>query len=317
MQERVLAMRFTSVAFASAALLLASTFAVAQDAKTLAQKPDTIVPDVAATTYTFTEVNYPGDTFTQLLGINKNGEIAGYHGSGLDAEHPNKGFTYTTMGGFVGMNYPNSVQTQVIGINDVNGTSGFYIDTKGVTHSFYQYNGAFRSVDFPGTTFNQFLGFNNNNEAAGYWQDSAGNFHPYVWDESQVFTSYLIPGAVSAQATGRNNSGTVVGFYINSKGVNFGFIHYNGIMHTFTYPNATSTQCLGVNDSNVVVGTYTDTSNNIHGFVWNNGTYQSVDDPKGIGMTIINGINNAGTLVGFWGNTGAGISHGFIATPKL
>jgi len=31
------------------------------------------------TTYNFTTVNYPHDTFTQLLGINKSDEIAGYH----------------------------------------------------------------------------------------------------------------------------------------------------------------------------------------------------------------------------------------------
>ncbi len=34
----------------------------------------------AQTSYSFQTVNYPGDTFTQLLGINNSGDIAGYHG---------------------------------------------------------------------------------------------------------------------------------------------------------------------------------------------------------------------------------------------
>src|SRR5208283_220385 len=33
----------------------------------------------AQTTYDFQTINYPGDTFTQLLGINNSDDIAGYH----------------------------------------------------------------------------------------------------------------------------------------------------------------------------------------------------------------------------------------------
>ena len=36
---------------------------------------------LAQITYTFQTVNYPSDPFTQLLGINDVGDIAGYHGS--------------------------------------------------------------------------------------------------------------------------------------------------------------------------------------------------------------------------------------------
>lgn len=312
------AMKNLSFAIASTALLAGSVFAAAQGAKLpVGEKPDTISSDVAATTYSFTEVNYKGDTFTQLLAINNNNVIAGYHGSGLDPANPNKGFTYTTAGGFVSQNYPGSAQTQVIGINDSNDASGFWVDAKGNNYSWYQAGGLFRSPTFPGTKFNQFLSFNNNGEAAGYSQDSAGNFHPYVWNRANIYASYLLPTAVSAQATGKNNIGAIVGFFIDSKNLTHGFQLYNGVFHEFDFPGATSTQCLGTNDSNEVVGTYTDTSNNVHGFYWKATVYTSLDDPNGIGSTIINGINNAGILVGFWGNTGAGISHGFIATPKL
>jgi hypothetical protein len=43
----------------------------------------------AQTSYNFKTVNYAHDTFTQLLGINVNGDIAGYHNV-----NDNKGFTY-------------------------------------------------------------------------------------------------------------------------------------------------------------------------------------------------------------------------------
>lgn len=285
-----------------------------------AQNRDEVASAATATpiTYKFAEVNFPGDEFTQLLGINNKGIIAGYHGSGLDPQHPNKGFTFTLGGAFTTQNFPNSVQTQVIGINDNGNTAGFYVDTAGNTHGFYQVLGQFRKTDFPGTTFNQSLSYNNNSQAASYWQDNAGNFHPFVYNRSTPFVSILIPGSVSAQATCINNNGGVAGFYIDGQGVNHGFLFESGQFIRLSYPEATSTQALGVNDLGEVVGTYTDAGNNTHGFTWNPIThFVSVDDPNGIGTTIINGINNEGTLVGFWGNTAAGVSHGFVATPQL
>src|SRR5689334_5915606 len=73
--------------------------------------------EAASSSYAFTSIASPSDpTFTQLLGVNKAGEIAGYFGSGADAKHPNKGFMLNAPNSFTAENYPNSAQTQVIGI---------------------------------------------------------------------------------------------------------------------------------------------------------------------------------------------------------
>src|SRR6516225_8365396 len=70
-----------------------------------------------ATGYHFQSIASPQDTtFTQLLGINDQGTIAGYFGSGA-AGHPNKGFTLTLPNTFTPENYPGSAQTQVVGID--------------------------------------------------------------------------------------------------------------------------------------------------------------------------------------------------------
>jgi hypothetical protein len=45
----------------------------------------------------------------------------------------------------------------------------------------------------------------------------------------------------------------------------------------------------------------------LHGF-------RTVDDPKGIGTTTVNGVNDFGQLVGFYVD-GAGNTDGFLATP--
>ena len=85
-------------------------------------------PGVArAQEYSFQNIVFPGDTFTQLLGINDANVIAGYHGMDI-----NKGFTLTLPSlTFTSENFPNSAQTQVTGINNAGETSGFYIDTGG------------------------------------------------------------------------------------------------------------------------------------------------------------------------------------------
>jgi hypothetical protein len=54
----------------------------------------------------------------------------------------------------------------------------------------------------------------------------------------------------------------------------------------------------------------------MHGFVYNstNGHFHSIDDPKGLGTTTINGINNLRQIVGFYVDSN-GHTDGFIGTP--
>ncbi|HWO39665.1 MAG TPA: hypothetical protein VNO32_63660 [Candidatus Acidoferrum sp.] len=268
------------------------------------------------TTYNFETINFPGDTFTQTLGINNSDRIAGYHGATL-----NRGFTLVLSSkAFTNENFPGSAQTQVIAINNSSKTAGFYIDAAGNTHGFTDQRGSFLKVDFPGTPFNQLLGQNDSNQAVGYYStkaDGTGPDHAYIYDESgSVFELLNIPGSTSAQATGINNSGNVCGFYVDSKGINHGFLLILGQFEVLRFPASTGTQALGLNDKGQVVGLYTDSANNTHGFVYtvSRKTFQSIDDPDGVATTIVNGINDKGVLVGFFG--AAPINSGFVAIPR-
>jgi hypothetical protein len=65
--------------------------------------------------YSFEAIEYPGDSFTQLLGINNGGSIAGYHGV-----KANKGFIYDlSTKTFTDKNFPGAAQTRVTGINNL------------------------------------------------------------------------------------------------------------------------------------------------------------------------------------------------------
>ena len=284
----------------SLAILLTVTSAFAQPSQTM---------------YTFQTVNYPNDTFTQLLGINGSGDIAGYHGFAV-----NQGFTYNmTTQKFTTENFPKSGMTQVIGINNEPfKTAGFFVTPGGKTEGFTDYLGKFTAVNFPKTPFNQLLSQNDHGQAAGYYStkaDGSGPDHAYVVDEfGLVFELFQIPGSVSAQATGINNSEVVCGFTIDSQGNMHGWMKSFGTYTQLDYPGSTGTQALGLNNNGLVVGSYTD-ANGSHGFVYNTGdaSWQSIDDPNGVGTTVVNGINDKGTLVGFYGTNPD--NSGFIATP--
>jgi hypothetical protein len=273
-----------------------------------------------AQNYHFQNIQDPNDAndpFTQLLGINNNWTIAGYHNF-----FQNQGFVLSLPNSFTTENFPNSMMTQVIGINNNGTTSGFYVDQNNVTHGFYRTsNGTYTTVDFSGTAFNQLLSQNDHKQAAGYYSMSQNNTtpdFPYIYDEvGGIFEVITIPGAVGgAQATGINNSGEVCGFFIDSNNVNHGWLLNAGIFLQLDVPNSTFTQALGLNNEGQVVGAWMDQGGLTHGFLYtvSTGQYTSLDDPQGVGTTIVNGINDAGAMVGFFGT--APINTGFLATAQ-
>ena len=94
---------------------------------------------------------------------------------------------------------------------------------------------------------------------------------------------------------------------------NHGWLLNAGVFLQLDYPNSTFTQALGLNNRGQVVGAYMDSAGLTHGFVYtvSSGQYASVDDPNGVGSTIVNGVNDAGVLVGFYG--APPINSGFVA----
>jgi hypothetical protein len=279
-----------------------------------------------STSYTFQVANFAGDTFTQLLGINNAGTIAGYHGSGAAPDHPNKGFTLTLPSNFTNENFPNSVQTQVVGINNQGDTGGFDVDAAGTTHGFVNTKGVFTVVDAPNTAFNQILGLNDRGVAAGYSSiDPAGAVNQQAFIENHgtftYLTSLFAKGTGNTQATGVNNRNMVSGFYVDANDVTHGFEvnfknPHKAKLMTIDFPGATSTQVLGINNKGQLSGVYTDAANQTHGFVDTNGRFKSIDAPLGIGTTTLNGINDKGQVAGFFVD-GIGNTQGFTASPLM
>jgi probable HAF family extracellular repeat protein len=271
-------------------------------------------------------------TFNQLLGINNEGVIAGYFGSG-EARHPNKGFLITppwARNDFRGENFPGSAQTQVVGLNDDGITVGFFSSTNNhnVAHNnnigFWRANGQYHAVRFPTQDnatpqVNQLLGVNDAGTAVGFYNDAKGNAHGYTYSlDARRFKMITVRGATSLTATAINDFGATAGFYTSAQGATDAFLQFHGGRTiTIAMNGASATQAFGVNDSGEVVGTYTiGTGNNAvtHGFTWMNGTFTTVNFP-GASSTTVNGINDLGDIVGFYTDA-KGNTDGFVGLPS-
>jgi uncharacterized membrane protein len=279
----------------------------------------------ASSLYSFQSITNPADpSFDQLLGINTNGIISGYYGSGANAKHPNKGFLVSSanIGEFTNENYPGAVQTQVVAIANDGNTAGFSVDAKGNNHGFVDWNGAFSTVDDPLAAGKvktvQVLGLNNKGVAVGFYNDAQGNPHAFKYNlMTRTFTTLTPPNSDRAVATGINSSDEITGFLSRGK-VTSSFLVSHARYSEFEAPGSTNTQAFGLNDLDEIVGSYVDAAGKTHGFSASNATghatFKTIDDPLGIGNTILNGINDKGQIVGFFTNK-AMATIGFVATP--
>jgi hypothetical protein len=284
----------------------------------------------SAQTFTFTTFDNPGDpTFNQLLGINDNGAIVGYYGSGQQG-HPNIGYKiqppYTT---YQGVKQPGSAQTQATGINNTGLITGFWSDTNtGSDANFgflrtpvsksFSYLSVIDPQEANAPALSQALGINNKGVVAGFYADANGVLHGMTYTISTAtFTTINIPGEAQTAATGINDNGQISGYYVTPKGYNVGFVRSanGGVITHFSVPGTTFTQLFGINNSGTAVGTYQGKNGLFHGLYYqaSTGNWLTVDHPAGALGNVINGINNKNELVGFYTDA-AGNVHGEIVT---
>ena len=83
--------------------------------------------------------------------------------------------------------------------------------------------------------------------------------HGFIFSSGN-FTTYDAPGATWTVISGINNTGAVVGKYVDAVGTTHGYLLSGGQFTTIDYPNATLTAATSINDDGQIVGQYTDAS---------------------------------------------------------
>lgn len=135
-----------------------------------------------------------------------------------------------------------------------------------------------------------------------------------------VFREISVPGYGNIRPQGINNLGQVVGTLASDTGTH-GFLlqpqgdwrvgtgPVTGTVTLIDYPNAQGS-FVGINDSGAIVGSVDDGTGGRKGFLYEGGVFHDVIYP-GASITEVTGINNVGTIVGYYSNPGETVTHGF------
>jgi uncharacterized membrane protein len=292
-------------------------------------------PAAAQTQYDYFQIDYPGQTQTQVFGINDSGDVVG---NGVD---PNTlPFVYASMDGTLTDVAPAAGYdtTSVLGINDAGDMVGSVRISEVSVDGFIRgADGTYTIFSHPDGVSNTLpRGINNKGLISGYRRLRADNsfLGGFVYDSrTQTFTDIDIAANSQVIAHGINSKGEVVG---NARifpasdpcgaGVaNYGWIRArDGSVRYFTV-NGQYTSARGINDAGLIVGQTEDPSTfERKGFVVrapkSNCETISVDtsellDFPGSEYTFAEGITNSGVIVGVFRDA-LNNFHGFIATEQ-
>jgi uncharacterized membrane protein len=171
----------------------------------------------------YTQLDCPGSTFTVALGVNSSGEIVGFcDGKGFLLS----GGTYTII------SVPGALYTYTEGINKYGVIAGYYFDSSMNSHGFTWDKGTITTIDYGNGYPNTYLaGINDSGVIVGGYginETIASIFYP--WEHgflysSGTFSTFDAPfGDVQVtQPWGMNNNGEIVGGYVDSQGMFYGF----------------------------------------------------------------------------------------------
>lgn len=239
-------------------------------------------------------------------------------------------FTYSTI------NFPGSLPTVVRGRNDMGEMVGAYDSASGL-HAFLYSGGTFTTIpDVPGGHSIVADAINNVGQIIGDYWDSSNVNHGFLISGGN-FTLIDFPGAAQTIPFGINDAGWIVGTYYETfGGVTHGFMVSAANLGDFTvidFPGAPQSSLVGINNNGDIVGRtaeivyvcdedlHCDFSYRIdRGFLLSGGNFTLIDVPGAGFTTMPTAINDAGWIVGVYGNghsflRSGGTSFGTIDIP--
>jgi hypothetical protein len=130
---------------------------------------------------------------------------------------------------------------------------------------------------------------------------------------TEEFSTVNIPGFSLQQTDGINDSGDIVGEYIDDSSSVQGYLLSGGTFTEIQVPfaGATSTLPDDINDSGEIVGIWEAGSNPIQSFVLSGAVYTALSGYPGATETQAIANNNKGDIAGYYADS-SGVYHGFL-----
>lgn len=170
----------------------------------------------------------------------------------------------------------------------------------------------FTTVDIQGSWVTSVNNINDHGWMVGYYGDVSSGYGRGFISIQGLYLPIDYPTATSGtDVTGISNSGTIVGWYVDSSQVH-GFVLNQGHYSTLDVPGAIDTRPEEISDSGTIVGEYWDSGGVLHGFQYQNQSFTTIDHP-GSTATGAGGVNSSGLIVG-WYEDGGQLpnEHGFV-----
>jgi hypothetical protein len=112
----------------------------------------------------------------------------------------------------------------VTGVDDAGNIVGFFYPELLPTQSFYRSSaGIYQPIYVPGSTYTEVEGMNNMGQAVGFY-GGPGGLTGFLWNMDGSISTISYPGAQLTVAADINDSGVIVGDYIDAAGLRHGFI---------------------------------------------------------------------------------------------
>ncbi len=177
----------------------------------------------------FTNIDAPSSAFTQLLGLNDQGQTVGYGSQDPGGGTKQLAFLRQADGqfAFISKILPGATfNSQATEINNLGVISGFYLSDPTTSHGFLidsRNNYSFVQLDVPGSTFTQALGLNDLGQVDGFYNDSTGIAHGFLYANGK-YQTIDAPGALQTTINGINDKGEIVGFFLDAQENTIGFV---------------------------------------------------------------------------------------------
>jgi hypothetical protein len=261
-----------------------------------------------------------GSSETIAFGVNNNLTVTGFW---LDTNSIENGFVGPADGSnYTTFNDDPTGGTQPRGINKKGDITGIDDVGSGNALDYIPYertpDGTITDVTMDGTALNYLVqGINRKGLFTGNYENTSGQYIGYTGKNAEYGKALKLKGITTTGVAGRgiNDNGDIVGWYLDSGGVQHGFLQPKGGA-AVTVDNTNGTTNLeGINNKGEASGLYTDTSGNRHGFIYNisKGTFTELTVP---GSTFVEvwGLNDNG-VVAIDGENTSGVFVGYLYCP--
>jgi len=274
-------------------------------------------------------VDLPGVTLTQALGINAEGDIVGRYQVG-SAGH---GFLLSE-GTITTIDYPGGISgtTQAHGINPEGVVVGLYTDHGTIvpgdalrTRAYLRdASGNFTPIDFPGAENTFAIKVSPTGQVVGCYHhqnsdfavSGGGTMHGYVY-QNGAYESFSVSGTMH---NGIAQHGRIIaGVWFPTPAEFHAYKVEDEDYALLDLPSYVKwSDARDINRSGEIVGFFVDSANKTHGFLFRKGEFTTIDFPGAdVVSTQARGINPQGDIVGFYVSkdaSGVSHTHGFVAT---